>query len=188
MTVQAKGTGESEMVVGKRTSEDEFDEFVRGSSLRLLRSAYLLTGDQHLAEDLVQSALERTHRSWKRLHRTESAEMYTRRVMYHLQVAWWRRRRVKEHFDEQPIDERVSTPDSAEDATRRLVLGQALAQLTTRQRAVIVLRFYEDLSVSQTAEMLGCSNGTVKSQTAKALAALRRQRPELAQLTEGSFA
>jgi DNA-directed RNA polymerase specialized sigma24 family protein len=71
-----------------------YDEFVRSRSPALLRSAYLLTGDQHLAEDLVQTALARTHRSWAVLQRTSNAEAYTRRIMYHLQVSWWRRRRI----------------------------------------------------------------------------------------------
>lgn len=74
----------------------DFDEFVRARTPALLRSAYLLTGDQHLAEDLVQSALARTHRAWRRLRHTGNAEAYARRTMYHLQVSWWRRRRVAE--------------------------------------------------------------------------------------------
>lgn len=75
---------------------DEFDSFVRARTPALLRSAYLLTGDQHLAEDLVQSALARTHQSWRRLHDAGNAEAYTRKTMYHLQVSWWRRGRVAE--------------------------------------------------------------------------------------------
>jgi DNA-directed RNA polymerase specialized sigma24 family protein len=74
----------------------DFDSFVRTRTPALLRSAYLLTGDQHLAEDLVQAALARTHRSWKQLHYSGNAEAYTRKTMYHLQVSWWRRRRVAE--------------------------------------------------------------------------------------------
>ena len=166
---------------------DDFDDFVRNRSFKLLRSAYLLTGDQQLAEDLVQDALVRTFRSWNRLQRTENAEAYTRKVMYHLQVAWWRRDRVKEYSDE-VIDDRASTHDPYDDVNRRMMLRKALTRLAPKQRAVIVLRFYEDLDVGQTAEILGCSQGTVKSQTAKAIKNLRVHSPELAQLAERSFA
>jgi DNA-directed RNA polymerase specialized sigma24 family protein len=80
--------------IAAATSAAEFDAFVRSRTPALLRSACLLTGDQHLAEDLVQPALARCHLSWSRLHDTGNAEAYTRRVMYHLQVAWWRRHRL----------------------------------------------------------------------------------------------
>lgn len=73
---------------------EEYDEFVRARTPALLRLGYLLTGDQHLAEDLVQTALARTHRAWSRLRETGNAEAYARKVMYHLQVSWWRRPRV----------------------------------------------------------------------------------------------
>jgi RNA polymerase sigma-70 factor (sigma-E family) len=169
-------------------SSAQFDEFVRARTGSLLRSAYLLTGDQHLAEDLVQSALVRTHRAWKRLHDTNNAEAYTRKTMYHLQVAWWRRKRFKETSDDGVSDSAVSIPDSSEATVRKMVLRDALAHLPPRQRAVIVLRFYEDRTVPDTAEILNCSTGTVKSQTAKAISSLRKQRPELAQFTERSFA
>lgn len=166
----------------------EFNEFVRARTPALLRSAYLLTGDQHLAEDLVQSALVRTHRSWKRLYETSNAEGYTRKIMYNLQVAWWRRRRFREQYSEELPAHLKTVPDSSDEVERRLVLRQALARLTAKQRAVLVLRFYEDRSIAETAEILGCSTGTVKSQTAKALAAMRGQQLDLAQLTRGSLA
>ncbi|MGH8881472.1 MAG: SigE family RNA polymerase sigma factor [Stackebrandtia sp.] len=170
------------------SSSTEFDEFVRARTPALLRSAYLLTGDQHLAEDLVQSALVRTHRSWKRIHRVSNAEAYTRKIMYHLQVAWWRRRRFHEQYGDDLPAHTQSTPDSSEDVARKLLLRHALSRLTAKQRAVVVLRFYEDRSVADTAELLGCSIGTVKSQTAKAINALRQQHLDVAQFTERSFA
>ncbi len=80
------------------TLVDEYERFVRTRTPALLRSAYLLTGDQHLAEDLVQEALSRTHRAWRRLHETGNAEAYTRKIMYHTQVSLWRRRRVALSF------------------------------------------------------------------------------------------
>jgi RNA polymerase sigma-70 factor (sigma-E family) len=147
----------------------EFEEFVRARTPALLRSAYLLTADQQLAEDLVQSALARTHRSWSRLDRTGNAEAYTRKTMYHLQVGWWRRRR----FRESPLED-ADHAGPPEDHAGRLDLRRALQRLGPRQRAVIVLRFYEDLTEAETARLLGISVGTVKSQTAKALTRLRR--------------
>jgi RNA polymerase sigma-70 factor (sigma-E family) len=161
------------------TAEDEFDSFVRARTHALLRSAYLLTGDQQLAEDLVQSALTRTHQSWKRLADTGNAEAYARRTMYHLQVSWWRRRRVAEVMPERMPDP-PGGHDHAVAVSLRLALRAALARLTARQRAVLVLRFFEDCTEREVADMLGVSVGTVKSQTAKALARLRSIAPELA--------
>ncbi|NIL58468.1 SigE family RNA polymerase sigma factor [Salinispora arenicola] len=168
----------------------EFDSFVRTRTPALLRSAYLLTGDQHLAEDLVQSALARTHRSWNRLHHSGNAEAYTRKTMYHLQVSWWRRRRVAESMpgDLPEPGGGDSVSDHAQQSTLRITLRAALAKLSTKQRAVLVLRFFEDRTEVETAYLLGVTVGTVKSQTAKALAKLRTVAPELAELyvPEGS--
>ncbi|WP_089154798.1 SigE family RNA polymerase sigma factor [Micromonospora sp. NBS 11-29] len=162
----------------------EFDSFVRTRTPALLRSAYLLTGDQHLAEDLVQSALARTHRSWSRLHDSGNAEAYTRKIMYHLQVSWWRRRRVAESMPGDLPEPRGggSAPDHAQQTTLRLTLRAALARLSAKQRAVLVLRFFEDRSETEAADLLGVTVGTVKSQTSKALVKLRSVAPELAEL------
>lgn len=161
----------------------EFERFVRSRTASLLRTAYLLTGDQHLAEDLVQSALARTHRSWQSLHRTENAEAYVRRVMYHLQVSWWRRRRVAESYpDELPEPRQRGRGEDETVIATRLAVRAALAALTPKQRAVLVLRFFEDCTEAQTAEVLGVAVGTVKSQTARALTRLRLANPQLAEL------
>ncbi len=160
---------------------EEFDSFVRGRTPALLRSAYLLTGDQHLAEDLVQSALARTHRAWSRLHASGNAEAYTRRTMYHLQVSWWRRGRVAESYPGE-LPEKGAERDQHDATDTRLVLRAALLKLSSRQRAVLVLRFFEDRTETESAELLGVTVGTVKSQTAKALARLRTVAPELAEL------
>lgn len=162
---------------------DEFEEFVRARTGALLRSAYLLTGDQHLAEDLVQSALARTHRAWRRLRHTGNAEAYARRTMYHLQVSWWRRGRVAEVLPgELPeVPSRRRDDDHAGATALRLSLRDALLKLPPRQRAVLVLRFFEDRAEAESAELLGVSVGTVKSQTAKALGRLRTLAPELAE-------
>jgi RNA polymerase sigma-70 factor (sigma-E family) len=160
------------------TADDEFDSFVRARTHALLRSAYLLTGDQQLAEDLVQSALTKTHQAWKRLDDYGNAEAYARRTMYHLQVSWWRRRRVAEVMPERMPD-RAGGDDHAGSVSLRLALRSALLQLTARQRAVLVLRYFEDRTESEVADLLGVHIGTVKSQASKALARLRAIAPEL---------
>lgn len=168
-------------------SVDEFDEFARTRTPALLRAAYLLTGDQYLAEDLVQSALGRTLRAWRRLQRTANAEAYTRRVMYHLQVSWWRQR-SRERRLHKLASEPHAMPDSTANVAGQLALQEALSRLTVKQRAVIVLRYYEDKSIAETAEILGCGHGTVKSQTAKALQRLRQELPNRQDFREWSLA
>ena len=162
------------------TPIDEYEQFVRSRTPALLRSAYLLTADQHLAEDLVQAALARTHRAWSGLHQTGNAEAYTRKVMYHLQVSWWRRRRVPEWLTSAVPERRDG--EFADRAATRATLKQALLRLSPGQRAVLVARFFEDRSEAETAELLGISVGTVKSQTARALHRIREVAPELADL------
>ena len=149
----------------------EFDAYVRARTPALLRSAYLLTGDQQRAEDLVQDALIRTHRAWSRLHHG-SPDAYTRKVMYHLQISRWRRGRAVE-VPLGDLPESLAHGRLDDSHVTRLALKAALARLTPKQRAVIVLRYFEDLTEVDTADVLGVSVGTVKSQTAKALARLR---------------
>jgi RNA polymerase sigma-70 factor (sigma-E family) len=158
--------------------DTEFAEFVRARTQSLLRTGYLLTGDHHLAEDLVQSALARTHRAWKRLQHTGNAQAYTRKAMYHLQVSWWRRNRVAETLSE-TLSDTAASADTAPNTVLRLALHRALLKLTAKQRAVLVLRYFEQCSVEETAQTLGCAPGTVKSQTAKALARMRALAPDL---------
>lgn len=163
----------------------DFDEFVRVRTPALLRSAYLLTGDQHLAEDLVQTSLAKAHRRWRRLRDPAHLEAYTRKVMYHSQVSIWRRRRVAEWVTADPPEPRHGARLDATHATDlRLALREALLKLPARQRAVLVLRFFEDRTEAEAAELLGVAVGTVKSQTSKALARLRVVAPELATLPE----
>ena len=166
--------------IGQRAMDDSRDcayaDFVRDRSHALLRSAFLLTGDQHLAEDLVQEALARTHRAWSRLERPSNAEAYARKVMYHAQVSIWRRPKVAESLPGEGLElHGGSTDDPAEATVRRVTLQRALLALSPKQRAVIVLRYYEDLSEAQIADVLGVTPGTVKSQSSKAMATLRRQ-------------
>jgi RNA polymerase sigma-70 factor (sigma-E family) len=163
---------------GEPATDREFDAFVRARVPSLLRLGYVLTGDQHLAEDLVQSALARTLLAWPRLH--TSAEAYTRAAMYHLQVSWWRRPKIIESLPgELPESEAA---DNTANTAFRLTLQRALMRLTPRQRAVLILRYFEDRSEAEAAAVLNCSIGTVKSQTARALARLRTVAPELTEL------
>ena len=158
-------------------TDDEagFGAFVAGRSAALSRTAYLLTGDHHLAQDLVQAALLQAAKHWSRIH--TSPEAYVRRAMYHQNISWWRRRRVAETTLESHDGALV-----AADTDLRLTLDQALARLTPKQRTVLVLRFYEDLTETETARTLGLSTSTVKSTTRQALARLRVLEPELAEL------
>ncbi|MBV1850098.1 SigE family RNA polymerase sigma factor [Catellatospora tritici] len=157
---------------------DDYATFVRSRSHALLRSAYLLTGDQHLAEDLVQEALARTHRAWSRLHQSGNAEAYARRVMYHTQVSVWRRRKVAEDLPGD-LPEQADRSTDDESITRRMALARALSSLSARQRAVVVLRFFEDHTEVEAADLLGVSVSTIKTQTARALDHLRKRVPEL---------
>ena len=152
-----------------RITDEQFTEFVHASWPALYRTAYLLLGDHAEAEDLVQSALAKTYASWHRVRDLNAATGYARTTLVNTASSWFRRRSWR---NERPS---ASLPDRAHehDPTDRTLLVGALAQLPPRQRAAIVLRYYEDLSVAQTAMALGCSEGTVKSQTSDALTRLR---------------
>jgi len=163
----------------------EYADFVRSHTRALLRAAYLLTGDQHLAEDLVQEALARTHRAWGRLVHIEHATAYARKVMYHAQVSAWRRRRVAEVLPGTSLERHGGhTDDLAESAAQRIMLQRALLLLSPKQRAVIVLRFFEDQTEAEAAVLLGVSVSTVKTQSARALERLRRLLPDLGALAD----
>jgi len=165
--------------------DSAYAEFVRERSHALLRSAYLLTGDQHLAEDLVQEALARTHRAWSRLERPGNAEAYARKVMYHAQVSLWRRPKVAEAFPGDGLERHGgSVDDPAEAAVRRVTLQRALLALSPKQRAVVVLRYFEDHTEVEAAQMLGVSVSTVKTQCARALDRLRSLVPDLRALAD----
>ena len=149
-------------------SEAGFADFVEQWSPALLRVAFLLTGDRSLAEDLLQTALLKTSRRWSRLADPQAAYPYVRRVLVTTYAGWRRRRRVSEVLTDQ-LPERATADDEA--APGRAVA--ALESLPPRMRAVIVLRYYEDLSEADTAAALGCSTGSVKSQASRGLARLR---------------
>ena len=151
----------------RSTMEEEFREFVAARSAALLRTAYLLAGDWATAEDLLQTALTKTYLAWKRLGEIEAVEPYARRVLVNTATSWWRRRwhgeRPTEVLPERPA------PDRLDEQLERDALWRHVKALPARQRAVLVLRFYEDLSEAQTAALLSISVGTVKSQTSRAL-------------------
>lgn len=151
----------------------QFAEFVHARSAALLRLAVLLTGNRRDGEDLLQTALVKAYRSWWRLRQPDRAEAYVRRILVTSVISWRRRGAARELATGQVPDQPV--PELSAAVSDRVVLRQALRSLSPGQRAVLVLRFYEDLSERQTAELLGCSVGTVKSQTARGLAALRRR-------------
>ena len=154
-----------------------FTAFVSARTPALLRSAYLLTGDQQLAEDLVQTALVRTEARWNRVVAGGDPEPYVRTVMYRLHISWWRRRRVAEVLTADAPDARDGTADFVDQLVQADVLRRALLQLPPRQRAVVVLRYFEDRSESEVAGMLGCSVGTVRSHNARGLSRLRTVLP-----------
>jgi RNA polymerase sigma-70 factor (sigma-E family) len=157
-------------------AEREFREFVMERSVALMRLAYLLTGgDQHAAEDLLQSALTKTVTRWPSV---ASPEAYVRQVMYRQQVNSWklRWRRHETHVAAPP--ERARRDDTAS-LDLRVTVRDALTRITPRQRAVLILRFFEDLPEAEVARLLGCSVGTVRSTTHRSLARLRELAPEL---------
>lgn len=159
-------------LIGSRDEQRAFETFVAGASGRLMRTAYLLSGDRGHAEDLVQATLLRTARRWARARR--QPEAYARRVLVNLAKDRWRtrRRRVDEVAVE--ADSRADVVVPEDDAVlERHRLLEAIRGLPAGQRAVLVLRYFDDLTVAETAAALDCSEGTVKSQTARALDRMR---------------
>lgn len=152
-----------------------FGEFAAVRTPALIRVAYLLTGDQHAAEDLVQSALAKTLARWGTL-RHEDPEGYVRAVMYREQVSWWRR---LSRYRETPVATHAEAgyPDPSAHTDLRIAMRRALLLLPPAQRTVLVLRYFEDLTETQVAEVLGCSVGTVRSRTHRAVSRLRELLP-----------
>jgi RNA polymerase sigma-70 factor (sigma-E family) len=148
-----------------------FEEFVAARSGALWRSAWLLTGDAHKAEDLLQTALLKAWRHWPTIARDGAVEAYVRRALVTTYTDWWRRK-WRAEVPTSKLPDLAGSSEADRVAVRYDVLA-ALARLSRGQRAVVVLRYFDDLTEQQTAEALGCSIGTVKSQTARALQALR---------------
>ncbi|WP_433834260.1 SigE family RNA polymerase sigma factor [Actinoplanes sp. CA-015351] len=159
------------------SNEAEFTAFVVDRAPALVRVAYALTGDQQTAEDLVQSALAKAFARWSRI--SGDPEPYVRRIIYNDRVSGWRRQGRRPELLMAELPEAGPAYRHDQDTALRLTLRQALLSLPPRQRAVLVLRYLEDRSVEQTAEVLGCRPGTVASQAARALKKLRELVPEL---------
>jgi RNA polymerase sigma-70 factor (sigma-E family) len=153
-------------------AREAFREYVAGRSPALLRTAYLLTGHRGDAEDLLQTALAKTYLAWDRIRDREALDGYVRRVMVNLQTSRWRRKKVAE-YPTAVLPEGRADRDATEDLALHDALWTALAELPKRQRAMVVLRYYEDLSEAETADVLGITVGTVKSTTSRALVKLR---------------
>ena len=154
------------------SGREAFRAYVAARSPALLRTAYLLSGNRSDAEDLLQTALAKTYLHWDGIRERDALDGYVRRVMVNTHTSLWRRRKV----DEYPTDvvpERRAGRDATEDLALHDVLWAALAGLPKRQRATLVLRYYEDLTEAETADVLGITVGTVKSTTSRALTKLR---------------
>ena len=152
-------------------SREEFRQYVAGRSAGLLRTATLLTGERALAEDLVQTALARTYLAWGRIRDREAVDAYTRRVLVTTYATWWRRKWRGEVPAERLPD--AAGPDEYASVDTAAALRAALARLPRRMRAVVVLRYWDDLAEAEVARLLGCSAGTVASQASRGLAKLR---------------
>jgi RNA polymerase sigma-70 factor (sigma-E family) len=156
----------------QRRSDEEFASFVAASHERLRRTAFLICGDWHRASDITQEALIRVYVAWPRLDRRGGLAAYARRVVVNVSIDQGRKRSSTEV--PAASDERVPSPyDLAGEISDRQALLQALGTLPPRQRACVVLRYFEDLPVNEVAGLLRVSEGTVKSQTARALDTLR---------------
>ena len=151
--------------------ERDFTRFVEDRTHALFRVAYALTGNQHAAEDLLQTALSRAAARWS--HVRGDGEAYVKRSLYHQHISVWRYRRRRPETPVPVPPDRGHSGDMAEETVQRVRLRAALATLPPRQRAVVVLRYLDDLSEREVADILGCSTGTVGSQAARALARLR---------------
>jgi RNA polymerase sigma-70 factor (sigma-E family) len=161
-------------VPGNSTETIEaFSAYVAVRQHALVRTAFLLTGDHHSAEDLVQAALARTYLAWGRIRDDRAIDAYVRRIMINEHTSWWRRawRHRERTTDEVP----EPPPELEVDVGQRDEVWALVQTLPPKQRAVVVLRFYEDLTEADTADALGCSVGNVKSQTSRALVALRKR-------------
>ena len=158
----------------RQSERDEFDAFVLGAWARLFRTAHALTGNRHDAEDVLQNAFAKAYSNWRRVRRADSPEAYVHRIVANETISAWRRRRRQVERTTDLVPE--SAGDGHADAvSSRTTMWAAIQDLPPRQRAIVVLRYYEDLSERDIAQVLGVSPGTVKSQASTALRNLRQQ-------------
>ena len=169
---QARSVAAADIANGSDGIDDPaFRDYVRERSRALLRTAYLLTGNRADAEDLVQSALAKTYLAWDRIEDRGALDGYVRRAMVNTHISWWRRRRVEEYPTDEVPDQAVADHPVSSDIQE--ALRRAVDRLPQRMRAAVTLRFYEDMTEPEIAEVLGVSLGTVKSTVSRAVAKLR---------------
>jgi RNA polymerase sigma-70 factor (sigma-E family) len=154
-------------------TDEEFAELVHACWASLYRTAYLMLGDAAEAEDLVQTALAKTYASWRKVRSIDAAPGYARTTLVNTAASWFRKKGWRNERPTEVLPEAASTSHLESDHSDRRTVINALGTLPPRQRAVVVLRYYEDLSVAQVAHALGITEGTVKSQTSEALSKLR---------------
>ncbi len=175
------GIGEIATMSDAASKDADFAAYMSARQPSLLRTAYLLSGDRHTAEDLVQTAFAKLYLSWDKVHTRDSLDGYVRRILVNEHNSLWRRawkrqEHATEHLPDQGYDDPHREPD------RDDAMWAFVQTLPRKQRAVIVLRYYEDLSEAEIAHVLGISTGTVKSQASRALAAMRERVSSVPQL------
>ena len=170
-------TGAGVTMGGRTQSRDaEFAAYMEARQPSLLRTAYLLTGDRHNAEDLVQTSLAKLYLAWDKVKDRDSVDGYVRRIMVNENNSLWRRGWKKREYASETLPERQVVDEY--DEGQSSALWEVVQTLPRKARAVVVLRYYEQLSEAETAEILGISVGTVKSQASRALATLRERAPQ----------
>ena len=166
------GVGARVKAQAQHEKDAEFEAYMAARQPSLLRTAYLISGDRHTAEDLVQTALAKLYLSWDKVQRRELVDGYVRRILVNENNSLWRRAWKRRETSTDTLPDHQAVSDSHDDGTKA-ALWEFVQSLPRKQRAVVVLRFYEDLSEAEVADILGISVGTVKSQSSRALAALR---------------
>jgi RNA polymerase sigma-70 factor (sigma-E family) len=177
------GVGARVKAQAQHEKDAEFEAYMAARQPSLLRTAYLISGDRHTAEDLVQTALAKLYLSWDKVHDRQMIDGYVRRIIVNEHNSLWRRPWKKRELSTDTLPDHRTVTDE-HDHGQRDALWEFVQTLPRKQRAVIVLRYYEDLSEAEIAETLGISTGTVKSQASRALAAMRSRvhdNPVLAQ-------
>jgi RNA polymerase sigma-70 factor (sigma-E family) len=170
-----RGPADGQVPVPRRTRSEPddpgFRDYVTARRRSLLRTAYLLTGNAADAEDLVQSALAKTYLAWDRIEDRGALDGYVRRAMVNTHISWWRRRRLEEYPTDEIPDRAVADDSGTSDLAD--TLRRAVDRLPQRMRAAVVLRYFEDMTEAEVADVLGVSLGTVKSTVSRAVAKLR---------------
>jgi len=159
-----------------RVKDVTFEEYALARGAALIRFARLLTADEHRAEDLVQDVLAKAYASWRRISTLDQPDLYVRRMLVNANTSWWRRA-VNREVAVAEVGGGTTARDSAAESAERDELWRLVLQLPPRQRAVIVLRYYEDYDDATIAELLHCAQGTVRTQAKRALDKLQQLRP-----------